>query len=94
MSTKEPKLLELLERDKGSTYADGIPAKDDRQLRSREFVEHTQPRGRAYYPALDGLRAVSFLGVLLWHYLELPYWLGRCRRLLCALRFSYHRHPL
>jgi peptidoglycan/LPS O-acetylase OafA/YrhL len=77
MSTKEPKLLELLDRDKGSTYADGMPAKDDRQLRSREFVEHTQPRGRAYYPALDGLRAVSFLGVLLWHYLELPYgWAG------------------
>jgi peptidoglycan/LPS O-acetylase OafA/YrhL len=41
------------------------------------FIESTPPRGRAYFPALDGLRAVSFLGVFLWHYMGLPYgWAG------------------
>jgi peptidoglycan/LPS O-acetylase OafA/YrhL len=44
---------------------------------SRGFVEHTAPQGRAYYPSLDGLRAVSFFGVFFWHYLGLPYgWAG------------------
>ena len=77
MNTKKRQALELLDRGNDNTDARGIPAKHHRQLVSREFVEHTQPRDRAYYPALDGLRAVSFLGVLLWHYLELPYgWAG------------------
>jgi peptidoglycan/LPS O-acetylase OafA/YrhL len=44
---------------------------------SREFVEHTLPQGRAYFPSLDGLRAVSFFGVFLWHYMGVPYgWAG------------------
>ena len=44
---------------------------------SRGFIENTPPRGRAYFPSLDGLRAVSFFGVFLWHYLALPYgWAG------------------
>ena len=35
------------------------------------------PQGRAYYPSLDGLRAFSFFGVFLWHYMMLPYgWAG------------------
>jgi peptidoglycan/LPS O-acetylase OafA/YrhL len=41
------------------------------------FIESTPPPGRAYFPSLDGLRAISFLGVFLWHYLALPYgWAG------------------
>lgn len=44
---------------------------------TRGFVQNTPPQGRAYFPSLDGLRAVSFLGVFLWHYLALPYgWAG------------------
>jgi peptidoglycan/LPS O-acetylase OafA/YrhL len=44
---------------------------------SREFVEHHLPPGRAYFPSLDGLRAVSFFGVFLWHYMGLPFgWAG------------------
>jgi peptidoglycan/LPS O-acetylase OafA/YrhL len=44
---------------------------------SRGFVEHTAPQGRAYFPSLDGLRAISFFGVFLWHYMEVPYgWAG------------------
>jgi peptidoglycan/LPS O-acetylase OafA/YrhL len=77
MNTKEQKMLESVEGGKDSTYAHGVPAKHDRQLLSREFVEQIPPRGRAYYPSLDGLRAISFFGVFLWHYLELPYgWAG------------------
>lgn len=77
MNTKERQTLELLTRGKGSKYADGIPAKDHRQLLSRKFVEPSPPRDRAYYPSLDGLRAVSFFGVFLWHYLGFPYgWAG------------------
>jgi peptidoglycan/LPS O-acetylase OafA/YrhL len=41
------------------------------------FVENVPPQGRAYFSSLDGLRAFSFLGVFLWHYLGLPYgWAG------------------
>jgi peptidoglycan/LPS O-acetylase OafA/YrhL len=44
---------------------------------SRGFIENNPPQGRAYFPSLDGLRAISFLGVFLWHYLALPYgWAG------------------
>jgi peptidoglycan/LPS O-acetylase OafA/YrhL len=44
---------------------------------SRELTEHTLPPGRAYFPSLDGLRAVSFFGVFLWHYMGVPYgWAG------------------
>jgi peptidoglycan/LPS O-acetylase OafA/YrhL len=42
-----------------------------------EFVEQPLPQGRAYFPSLDGLRAVSFFGVYLWHYMDVPYgWAG------------------
>ena len=45
--------------------------------RSSRFCRNYSPKGRAYYPALDGLRAISFLGVFFWHYLSLPYgWAG------------------
>ena len=38
---------------------------------------HTQPENRAFYPALDGVRAVAFLLVYFWHYLYLPWgWTG------------------
>lgn len=37
----------------------------------------TQPENRAFYPALDGLRAVAFLMVFFQHYVELPWgWTG------------------
>jgi peptidoglycan/LPS O-acetylase OafA/YrhL len=43
----------------------------------RGFVQNTPPKGRAYFPSLDGLRAASFFGVFLWHYMDLPYgWAG------------------
>jgi peptidoglycan/LPS O-acetylase OafA/YrhL len=42
-----------------------------------ELVEVVRPKDRAYYPSLDGLRAVSFLAVFCWHYLAVPYgWAG------------------
>jgi peptidoglycan/LPS O-acetylase OafA/YrhL len=38
---------------------------------------HTRPENRAFYPALDGLRAVAFLLVFLQHYLAVPWgWTG------------------
>jgi peptidoglycan/LPS O-acetylase OafA/YrhL len=38
---------------------------------------HTQPENRAFYPALDGLRAIAFLMVFLQHYYALPWgWTG------------------
>lgn len=38
---------------------------------------HTAPENRAFYPALDGVRAVAFLMVFGWHYLYLPWgWTG------------------
>lgn len=40
-------------------------------------TEHTQPENRAFYPALDGLRAIAFLLVFLQHYYDLPWgWSG------------------
>ena len=37
----------------------------------------TEPENRAFYPALDGLRAVAFLMVLLEHYNQFPWgWAG------------------
>ena len=44
---------------------------------TRGFVENVRPKDRAYFPSLDGLRAISFLGVFLWHYMAFPYgWAG------------------
>lgn len=44
---------------------------------TRGFVQNARPHDRAYFPSLDGLRAVSFFGVFLWHYMALPYgWAG------------------
>ena len=44
---------------------------------TRGFVQNTRPQDRAYFPSLDGLRAISFFGVFLWHYMQLPYgWAG------------------
>ena len=38
---------------------------------------HTKPENRAFYPALDGLRAIAFLMVFGQHYLQLPWgWAG------------------
>jgi peptidoglycan/LPS O-acetylase OafA/YrhL len=38
---------------------------------------HTRPENRAFYPALDGLRAIAFLMVFLQHYYALPWgWTG------------------
>jgi peptidoglycan/LPS O-acetylase OafA/YrhL len=40
-------------------------------------TEHTKPENRAFFPALDGLRAVAFMMVFLQHYLHLPWgWSG------------------
>ncbi len=40
-------------------------------------TEHTMPENRAFFPALDGLRAVAFMMVFLQHYLQLPWgWTG------------------
>lgn len=40
-------------------------------------TEHTQPENRAFYPALDGLRAIAFLMVFGAHYYALPWgWTG------------------
>src|SRR4051812_33973991 len=37
----------------------------------------TQPENRAFYPALDGIRAIAFLMVFGQHYLMLPWgWSG------------------
>jgi peptidoglycan/LPS O-acetylase OafA/YrhL len=40
-------------------------------------TSQTRPENRAFYPALDGLRAIAFFMVLLQHYLSLPWgWTG------------------
>src|ERR1700728_3407250 len=37
----------------------------------------TRPENRAFYPALDGMRAIAFLVVFGHHYLQLPWgWAG------------------
>jgi peptidoglycan/LPS O-acetylase OafA/YrhL len=39
-------------------------------------TERTMPENRAFYPALDGLRAIAFLLVFLTHYYSLPWGWG------------------
>ncbi len=40
-------------------------------------TERTEPENRAFFPALDGLRAVAFLMVFFHHYLLVPWgWMG------------------
>lgn len=40
-------------------------------------TEHTQPENRAFFPALDGMRAIAFMMVFLQHYLTMPWgWSG------------------
>jgi len=40
-------------------------------------TEYTRPENRAFYPALDGLRAIAFLLVFLQHYAAIPWgWTG------------------
>ena len=40
-------------------------------------TEYTQPENRAFYPALDGIRAIAFLMVFGQHYLQIPWgWTG------------------
>jgi peptidoglycan/LPS O-acetylase OafA/YrhL len=40
-------------------------------------TSHTKPENRAFYPALDGLRAVAFLMVFFQHYRQMPWgWTG------------------
>jgi peptidoglycan/LPS O-acetylase OafA/YrhL len=40
-------------------------------------VPGTKPANSAYFPALDGIRAVAFLIIFLFHYLQLPWgWAG------------------
>jgi peptidoglycan/LPS O-acetylase OafA/YrhL len=40
-------------------------------------TEHTRPENRAFYPALDGLRAIAFLLVFMQHYYSIPWgWTG------------------
>jgi peptidoglycan/LPS O-acetylase OafA/YrhL len=40
-------------------------------------TENTRPENRAFYPALDGLRAIAFLMVFAQHYLTMPWgWTG------------------
>lgn len=40
-------------------------------------TSHTKPENRAFFPALDGLRAVAFLMVFFQHYQQLPWgWTG------------------
>ena len=57
-------------------------------------TEHTQPENRAFFPALDGVRALAFLLVFAHHYMRLEVgWVG-VDIFLCALRFPDHRHPL
>ncbi len=68
-----PKRFAGFTLESGAYFIRGLPLTVD----SRGFIENTPPLGWAYFPSLDGLRAVSFLSVFLWHYLALPYgWAG------------------
>jgi peptidoglycan/LPS O-acetylase OafA/YrhL len=40
-------------------------------------TEHTRPENRSFYPALDGIRTLAFVMVLLQHYVRMPWgWAG------------------
>jgi len=45
--------------------------------RARSTIPRPPPTGHAYFPALDGIRAVAFLMVFANHYFQLPWgWMG------------------
>src|ERR1700733_88484 len=53
-----------------------MPLASDRMTVTGNTV-HTKPENRAFYPALDGMRALAFLMVFGQHYLHLPWgWAG------------------
>jgi len=64
-------------------------------------TEFTQPENRAFYPALDGLRAIAFLMVFGQHYLQIPWgWTGvdlffvlsgcsSCAQFLCSPNLAH-----
>jgi peptidoglycan/LPS O-acetylase OafA/YrhL len=52
-----------------------MPVPDDEIVAGN--TSHTRPENRAFYPALDGLRAIAFLMVFCVHYIYMPWgWAG------------------